>query len=258
MKKVLHMPAFLAGALILRAVVPPGEAAAQVFQTIATTHFDVKYEKAVPEADARKVAEFLQEDYKYLGEKIGADLRTPMEVRIYGNVGRFQAESRQKKAWRGGIYQRGVLHLQPVTALVQRDIFERTLSYELAMGVLDPVVRNGCPRWLQESFAVYHSGEMAALSPPVGARLASFSDLDQDIQHYPEPPQRDDVHFILGQTMKFLVDKGGEEKAFSLFRQFNGTNTVEKVFKNTFGVEYAAIEKEWAARIMSLTGTPRK
>jgi hypothetical protein len=256
--KAGNLPLAAAAAVLLLASGAVPRAAGQSYQTIKTTHFDVKYEKGVTEEDARKVADYLQEDFKYLSQKIGVDIRTPMEVRIYTNVGRFQSETKQKKAWRGGLYQRGVLHLQPVTALVQREIFERTISYELAMGLLDPVVRNGCPRWLRESFAVYHSGEMAGLRPPVGARLSSFADLDQDIQEYPDPPQRDDVHFVLGQTMKFFVDKGGEEKAFGLFRQFNGTHGVETVFKNTFGQEYAAVEKEWAAHIASLVGSIRK
>jgi len=135
--------------------------------------------------------------------------------------------------------------MRPVEELVSRKIFEQALSYELAIAILDQTVSKGCPRWLQESYAVYHSGEMANLTPPIGTKLAEFSDLDQDIQQYPNPPQRDDVHYILGVTMKFLVEEFSESKAFGVFKVFNGMMPLEGVFKKQFNQEFRTIERTW-------------
>jgi hypothetical protein len=223
------------------------------FSTIKTVHFEVKYQRGISEEDARKAAEYLQEDYNYMSDKLGLDFKKRLEVRIYDSVGKYLSETNQKRPWRGAIFQRSILHVQPIQALVARKIFEQTLSFEAAMALLEQTSGKGCPRWLRESFAVYHSGAIANLTPPIGAKLASFSDLDQDIQEYPNPPQRDDVHYILGHTMTFFVEKYGEKKSLSLFRTFNGMTPIEEVFKKAFNQEFLTIERTWANYIAAQT-----
>jgi len=229
--------------------------AQDTFGTLTSAHFDVKYQRGVPPEEARKVQEFLQDEYKSLSGDLGIDLKSKIDVRIYESVGKYLSETTLKRPWRGGLYQRGVLHLQPVSALVTRKIFEKAITYELCLALLEQSTQKGCPRWLMESFAVYYSGESAGMTPPIGARLSAFSDLNQDIQEYPNPPQRDDVHFILGATMTFFVQKYGEKRAFQVFRQFDGLTSVDKVFKKVFGDDYLAIEKAWSGYIASRTAS---
>lgn len=224
------------------------------FRVVKTVHFNVRYQRGVSEADAKKVADYLQSDYQYLSKKLDVDLKRSLDVRIYDSVGKFVMETRVNKPWRCGIYQRRVLYLQPVEALVMRDLFEQTLSYELVHALLDDVSRKGCPMWLREAFAVYHSGEMANLSEPYGVRVSHFSDLQQDIQEYPDPPQRNDVHYVLGRTMKFFVDRFGEGKALSVFAAYDGYSSTETVFRKIFHQELPAIEKEWARYVGSHSG----
>ncbi len=231
------------------ASIVPGAGAQGKFSTVKTVHVTVRYQNGIPEEDAQKVADFLQEDYQYLSTKLGIDLKRSLEVRIFDSVNKFLVEARVRRPWRGGIYQRRVLYLQPVRALVTRGIFEQTLLYELSMAVLEDAARKGCPLWLRESFAVYHSGEMANLSEPYGVRATHFPDLEEDIQAYTEPPQRNDVHYVLGRTMKFFVERYGEEKAFSMFKAFDGTSNTEKVFDKVFKHKLADVEKAWAEYI---------
>jgi hypothetical protein len=228
------------------------------YLSVATVQFDVNYQPGVTKEDAQRVADYLQKDYSYLSDKLRLEFKKKVEVRIYDSVGKFLAEINQKNPWRTVLYWKGVLHVQPVQALIQRKVFEQSLSYELARGLLDQAVGKGCPQWLREAYAVYHCGEMAGLTPAYGAKLGSFADLDQDIQEYPNPPQRNDVHFILGRTMKFLLERYGEDKTMDIFRAFDGTTPVEGVFKRVFHEDFSKVEKAWSAHIASVTKSLKK
>jgi hypothetical protein len=236
----------------LLALYSPAQAQ-EPFSTVATVHIEVNYQRGVSEDAAKRVADYLQKEYAFISDQLGLDLKKRLEVRIYDTVGKYLSKTNQRKPWRGAIFYRGVLHMQPVDALDARRIFEQALTYELSLAVLDQTSGRGCPRWLQEAYAVYHSGEMASLTPPIGSRLSAFSDLDQDLQQYPMPPQREDVHFILGTTMKFFIDQYGEEKAFGVFKVFNGMTPLESVFKKQFKQEFRTIERTWTNFIAAQT-----
>jgi hypothetical protein len=249
----LRVTAGLASAVFISLVLRGAAIAQEAFSTVSTVHFEVKYQRGVTEDAAKKTADFLQKEYEFMSNQLGLDLKKKLEVRIYDTIGKYLSKTNQRKAWRGAIYWRHILHLQPVEALEARKIFEQSLSYELALAVLEQTSGKGCRRWLQEAYAVYHSGEMTNLTPPIGTKLSAFSDLDQDIQQYPNPPQREDVHYILGATMKFFVEQYGEEKTFGLFKKFDGMTTTETLFKKQFKQEFRTIERTWANYIDSLT-----
>ncbi len=236
----------------LAAIAQPG------FSSLTTVRFEVKYQRGITVEDAKKVADYLQADYDYLSKKLSLDLSHVLEVRIYDTRGKYLEATKQNKAWRPAIFLRGILHVQPVTDPAAQSTIEKGLSYELSVALLEQTAGNGVPRWLRESFAVYHSGMMPDLSPPVGTKVSAFADLDQDIQQYPVPPRRYDVQFLLGQTMKHFVEQFGEEKAFSIFKAFDGAHSIEETFQKHFGVEYASIEKTWSAYIASQTESFRK
>lgn len=221
-------------------------------RVITTVHFKVEYERRVKEEDARAVADYMERDYKYLSDHLGLDLRNQVVVRIHDTPGKYLSQTRQRKDWRKAIYVGSVLHLQPVTILVQQRVFEQTLSYELANIFLQQTAGKGCPRWLRESFAVYHAGLTSTLSPPVGTRMKSFSDLAQDLQEYREPPRRNDVLYLLGHTMIHFVETYGEQTALSMFGSFDGMTPLEDVLKNTFGQEFPHIERTWANSIAAV------
>jgi hypothetical protein len=249
----LKVVAGLVGALFVSLVLRGAALAQETFSTVSTVHIDVKYQPGVTEEDAKKVADFLQKEYQFISDQLGLDLKKKLETRVYDTVGKYVTKTNQRMSWRGAIYWRGILHIQPVEALETRKIFEQALSYELSLAVLEQTSGKGCPRWLQEAYAVYHSGEMTNLTMPIGTKLAAFSDLDQDIQQYPNPPQREDVHFILGSTMKFFVEQYSEGKAFGVFKMFNGMTPLETVFKKQFKQEFRTIERTWANFIDSQT-----
>jgi hypothetical protein len=243
--------AFLIPLLALSAVGTRG----QDFGTVSSSHFEVKFQSGVSSEEAKKVMEFLQKGYASLAGDLGLEMKSKLDVRLYQSPGKYIAETGLSRPWRGAFFTKEVLHVQPVAALMARKLFEKAITYELCIAFLEQTGRNGCPRWLIESFAAYYSGETAGMTAPIGARLSAFSDLNQDIQEYPNPPQRDDVHYILASTMTYFVEKFGEKKAFRVYKEFDGATSVEKVFKKVFGDEYSSIEKGWAKYIASRTSS---
>jgi hypothetical protein len=219
------------------------------FASISSAHFDIRYQRGVAEADVRKVATFLQEEYRFLSEKLGMEMPKKLEVRMYDSKGKFKYEAASRQDWRDVIFVKGVMHVAPVQNIVSKKPFQRALSYEFSLAFLDPLGDKGCPRWLREALAVYHSGEGEVLTPPMGRRMVSFGDLNQDIQEYPNPPQRDDVHFVLVETMKFFIGKYGERKTYAMFREFNTTPMFERICRKLLGEEYSVVEKAWAAYV---------
>ena len=247
---------------VLAAVVPalPVSANAQGGTASLTgDKVELVYPRDAKEEDVRNLLEFLQADRRAVLSQLGLTSETTVRARIYESVGRFQSEAGLKQPWRGALYSKGTLHIQPIQALNQRRIYESSLTYEMAILLLEPVAAKGCPRWLREAYAVHHSGVLPRLTPAVGANLASFSDLDQDIQEHPNPPGRDDVQYILGTTMKFFIDRYGEEKTFQLYREFDGKTPANDVIRRGFGEQYSTVEAAWAEHIRALSApAPKK
>jgi hypothetical protein len=225
--------------------------------SLSSVQFELRYMRGMPEADAQKALDYLIACYKEIHGQIGLEPKKKLEVRIYDNVGRYLAETGLKKPWRGAYYTRGVIHSQPVAALTARNIFETSLRFELARAMVEAAGQRGCPLWLREAYAVHYAGAYRGYTAPLGAKLTAFSDLNQDIQSYPDPPQRDDVHYMLGHTMNFFVQKYGEKRALNIFRQFDGMTGVESVFKRALGDDLPTVEKAWA-KYISYHTTPFK
>lgn len=247
----------LVSVMVVCALWPAVGRSQEYFSTLSSVSFTIKYQRGVSEEHVRSLMDLLQSERNAILREVGGDSSQKIEVRIYASVGSFQAGAGVKQPWRGAAYAKEILHMQPLRALIQRGILERSVAYELALAILEGVGRKGCPRWLREAYAVHHSGEMQKLSAPMGVRLSSFSDLDQDIQTYPNPPQRDDIHYVLGQTMKFLIDRFTEVKALGVYRQFDGIKSVDRIFKTYFNEDYSAVERAWSKSVQSKAFAPR-
>jgi hypothetical protein len=219
------------------------------FSSLMTVNFDVKYQRGVEEPDARRIADYLQAEYEFLSRKLGLAIEKRVEVRIYSSVGKYLEATNQQTPWRSVVLTRNAIHMQPVQELMKKREFEKFLTFELSLAVLEQTAGLGCPRWLREACGVYHSGLMTDLRPPTGGKTGSFTDLDQDLQTYTTPPRRDDILYLVGETFTFFVESYGEEKAFGLFKSFDGTKSAESVIQTAFEKDYADIEREWAVHI---------
>lgn len=240
----------LTGILVLCLLGIGGYAVAQdPLTTMSGKRAIIKYEKGVTESEARQALDTVDRELKSITHQTGIKYSGKLEVRIYGSAGKFFESTGTRQAWRGSRYVRGVLHVQPVAELIRRNELGRWVARGVAEAVLTKPGVNGCPIWLREAYAAFHTGETRGMHPPQGMKLTSFSDLTQALQDNPDPPRREDVQFVLAGTMQFLVDTYGEKMTMKLFKGFDGSSTVDVVFKKTLGNEYSAVEQEWAAHM---------
>jgi hypothetical protein len=222
------------------------------YSTIRSVHFDVRYMQGVPEAEAQRVSDLLQSDYDSLRTQLGLDVRAKLEVRLYDSPGRYHSEINMGRDVLPAIYLHGILHaLEPFPP----EGLDKALRYQLARVFLEQTAQHACPVWLREAFAIHHSGRMLELSPPGSVVVTSFSDLSQDLEEATSPVERNDVDYVLGRTMQFFVERYGAQKAFGVFKGFDGSLAIEKVFKKVFGEEFQDIEKAWSK---SVAVKPRK
>jgi len=221
----------------------------ETFASIGSAFIEIKYQRGTPETEVRELLEFLQRDREAITTELGFETEKKITVKIYATVGQFRSDAKVRESWREAVFSRGTLHVQPLELLLEEGTLEPTMSYELALAILEDAWSLGCPQWLREAYAVYHSGKLDKLTPPIGVRHTSFGDLDQDLQEYTKPPQLDDVHYVLGQTMLFFIKSYGAAKAFGVYAAFDGNQIVEKVFEKVFEEEYVEIEKKWASTI---------
>ena len=202
---LIALACLVAGAGVLSARV----AAQETYASISTAHFEFKYQRGVAEADVRQLVDFIQNDYKYLVDKLGIELPKKLEVHIYESIGKFSEETNLKQPWRIAYYAHGVLYIRPPRSVTRRRYLDQAVSYETVLALLEQKGTQGCPAWLIKAFAVNHDGEMENLTPAQNVRYSSFADLSQDVQEYQDPPQRDDVHYLLGkdenETVKILT-----------------------------------------------------
>ncbi len=226
--------------------------AQEPYDSVTGAQIDVFYQSGVPRSDAEAVLAFLERDGQRLASRLGMPSPQHVEVRIHASTGKFMSETSTRDPWRGSKLVKGVLHVQPVQQLRRDGKLNMWLSAGFVEAFLDSSVRRGCPLWLREAFAAQWAGETAGLKPPRGFKLSSFSDLVQIMQDNPEPPRRDDVRFVLAQTMKFFMKKYGTRKSYAVFGKFDGSTTVETLFKKHFGDDYTAIERSWSKYVMSL------
>ena len=217
--------------------------AQSTYATIRSVHFDVRYMPGVPDAEAKRVLEFLQSEYDTLRNRLGLEPKAKLEVRIYDSPARFRSEINMARDVLPAMYVRGILHvLEPMPA----EAFGKVMRYQLSRVFLEPAAQFSCPVWLREAFAVNYSGRMVDLSPPGSVVVASFADLSQDLEEAETPVERNDIDFVLRRTMQYFVQKYGEPKADSVFKEFTTTRTIENVFKKVFGEDFQNIEKDWA------------
>jgi len=212
---------------------------------MVTDHFIIKYENGNASVDVQHVAEILEASYIMLTTKYHLPIpQNKIDVRIYASTP-YYTQAVKVKWWFGAIYQRGTIHLQPPAILQKRGILETTLTHELVHAFLDNASLNGLPLWLNESAAVYFSGEMNRLKIPTSPGVRHFHDLERKIRTARSKTELDKTYYLLGLTMKFFIEEYGEGSVQALLNSFEQPQVIENVFNYALGEDYQTVERKW-------------
>jgi len=156
------------------------------FLTISSEHFRVTYPADTERRDANQVLTVLENaraDYlrRAANASVAIDNLPLLQIRINESTGDFVGRTGQPW-WAAAATKGNKIELQPVAILKRRGVLNTTLKHELAHVIIDVVSRDRAPRWLEEGFAIYLSGEGAMYSR---ARRGALSDeeLEKRLEH---------------------------------------------------------------------------
>ena len=221
-----------------------------VFRDFQTAHFLLHIESGISTEQARFVADYLEQELGYLRGKLGMEPERRMDVRLYAGDQRFRSATGSKSS-DVVVVDRSVLHLPPLGRLEERHELAGTLSEGLSILFLESSRERGAPEWLVRSFAAYQSGRVANMTTPSGRRLHAFSDLSEEMQQA-GPGDRERIQYLLGMTMKFLIDSYGADRAHALFKGFDRARSVEEVFQEVLGTPFATVEQSWSSFLATI------
>lgn len=123
------------------------------YESVATAHFEIRFEKGMNRGQAEQTAQFLEAEY----QKLATELQTQpskMTVIIYGKEGfdRFSGGHDETL----GLYDGRIR----MSGQYMNTPYEKTiLSHELAHAFLHYAYGNQLPVWIQEGYAQYHESE---------------------------------------------------------------------------------------------------
>ena len=132
--------------------------------------------------------------------------------------------------------------MQPLNLLKGKKILFGVLRHELIHAMIDGSGKGKIPKWFNESFAIYVSGELNRVKKEVPIKFKTIGELEALIN------SKDyriiaTSYYYLGLTMQFLVQQYGEEKIKSLLA-IGKTDNFENSFKPILGEAYEAVEKK--------------
>jgi len=125
------------------------------YESVASSHFDVRFEKGINRGQAEQTAQFLEAEY----QKLAAELQiqpAKITVIIYGKQGfdRFSGGHDETL----GLYDGRIR----MSGQYMNTAYEKTvLSHELAHAFLQHAFGSSLPIWIQEGYAQYHESERA-------------------------------------------------------------------------------------------------
>lgn len=142
-----------------------------------------------------------------------------------------------------------LLSLTPVHAGVEVDL-EEVFRHELAHVALhDAVGGQPVPRWFNEGFAVFASGESSfvrmkpLMMATIGGSLIPLQDLDKT---FPRDETRVGVAYAeAADVLRFLVRREDQHRFRALVTELREGKAFERSVSDAYGIDLATLEYEW-------------
>jgi stage II sporulation protein D len=134
----------------------------------SSEHFELVY-PASQEPWVKQTLETLEQWRKELGAH--AEILPPrVRVETWGSVGEFIGATGQP-GWMAASSDGQSVALQPLELLARKRVLNQTLRHELTHLVVDRVRAKGVPRWFEEGWVLYLTGER--IEPPTTAPMTA-------------------------------------------------------------------------------------
>jgi hypothetical protein len=202
------------------------------FLQLSSSQFVFKKIYNIPSSDINNISYFLEKESIKFKDKWDISKNKKIEIIFCESVDEF---CRYTKANRrlAAFYKRDKIYLQPLKILKSRNILFQVMKHELIHALLDGEDKLILPRWFNEAFTIYESGEQLRLTKKSKIKIRSLNDFNifLNSKNYNDI---ETAYFYLGNIMVFLFNEYGEEKIKNIINCSAGKNFNEEYF-NIFG-----------------------
>ena len=211
------------------------------FLQLSSSQFVFKKIYNVPSSDLKNVSYFLEKESIKFKDKWDISKNKKIEIIFCESVDEF---CRYTKANRrlAAFYKQDKIYLQPLKILKSRNILSQVLKHELIHALLDREDKLVLPRWFNEAFTIYESGEQLRLTKKSKIKIKSLNDFNLFLnsKNYNDI---ETAYFYLGNVMVFLFNEYGEEKIKKIINCDAGKSFNEEYF-NILGETFELSEQK--------------
>ena len=206
-----------------------------------SSNFTFKNVYNVPSNDIRAISYFLQSEYDSFKKKIKFKLNFKTEVIFCSSLDDFINKTSTSSNI-GAIYKNKKIFLQPIEILKRKGILYNILKHELIHLIFECVNNPNIPKWFNESYAIYFSGDLDRVRKKVKIKFDSLT----DIESYLKSKKYDEVqtsYYYLGLVMQYLITNYGEDRINALLVD-NNNYSFRDSFEKELGEKYDNVEQK--------------
>jgi hypothetical protein len=204
-----------------------------------TSNFIFKNTYNISGTDLKEISYFLEKEYAQLTGRLKLNRQTKVKIVFCNTTDDFVLKTRANRRI-GAIYKNNSIFLQPLFFLKNRKILYDVLRHELVHAILDNSAKNKIPKWFNEAFAIYVSGEMKRLKKKAILNFGTIRQLESCINSM-DYRIMETSYYYLGLSMQFLINNYGEDKIISLL---NNDILFEDSVKKVLGEPFETLEKK--------------
>ncbi|MDI6767542.1 MAG: hypothetical protein QME52_12035 [Bacteroidota bacterium] len=213
------------------------------YKTYTTSNFNLRYEKTIPIKEIEEIGKICESKYNHYRNNLGTSLGSKSEIFILNTVGRFRAES-QSRVFDDGDYRAGKFYLLYSGDPTHKENLPFVISRMIVKALLEK--NPTCPEWLAEAYSLYAENDLLRYGKPARVNIASLNDLTEDYNRATSKKDIKELYAKLAFTIKFLVNRYGENKVEMMLKKFKSSSTLEEVFEASFNENFTEIERAWA------------
>lgn len=187
--------------------------------TVSSDNFRVAYPD---DTDRRTISQILntlesaRKDYLRRASVASNRVNIPrLEIRLNESTGNFTSRTGQPP-WAAAATKGNQIELQPVGILKQRGVLFTTLRHELAHIVIEAIVSNRSPRWLEEGLALYLAGEAKTISRYAPTRPLTADELEKRIVR---PQSKEEMRTTYAEAYRMVAEMIRNEGEASVWRK---------------------------------------